>query len=40
MRVALFVPCYVDAFYPEVGIAPALLVSSLGARPVHCALPG
>jgi Cys-tRNA(Pro) deacylase len=23
-----------------VGIAPALLVSSLGARPVHCALPG
>jgi len=21
MKVALFIPCYVDAFFPEVGIA-------------------
>jgi len=25
MRVDLFVPCYVDAFHPKVGIAPLAL---------------
>ena len=30
MKVALFVPCYVDAFYPEVGIATLELLERLG----------
>jgi L-lactate dehydrogenase complex protein LldE len=30
MRVALFVPCYVDAFFPEVGIATLELLERLG----------
>lgn len=30
MRVALFVPCYVDQFYPQVGIATLRLLESLG----------
>ena len=34
MRVALFVPCYVDAFYPEVGIATLELLERLGCE-VH-----
>ncbi|USI73899.1 (Fe-S)-binding protein [Sphingomonas morindae] len=30
MRVGLFVPCYVDAFHPEVGIATLQLLERLG----------
>jgi L-lactate dehydrogenase complex protein LldE len=32
MKVALFVPCYVDAFYPEVGIATLELLERLGCQ--------
>jgi len=32
MRVALFVPCYVDAFFPEVGIATLELLERLGCQ--------
>jgi L-lactate dehydrogenase complex protein LldE len=30
MKVALFVPCYIDAFFPEVGIASLELLERLG----------
>jgi L-lactate dehydrogenase complex protein LldE len=30
MRVGLFIPCYVDAFHPEVGIATLELLERLG----------
>jgi L-lactate dehydrogenase complex protein LldE len=30
MRVGLFIPCYVDAFFPEVGIATLELLEKLG----------
>jgi L-lactate dehydrogenase complex protein LldE len=30
MKVALFVPCYIDAFFPEVGIATLELLERLG----------
>jgi UDP-N-acetylglucosamine 1-carboxyvinyltransferase len=32
MKAALFVPCYVDAFYPEVGIATLELLERLGCE--------
>ncbi|TGE24796.1 (Fe-S)-binding protein [Hymenobacter aquaticus] len=32
MRVALFIPCYVDQFYPQVGIASLQLLQKLGVR--------
>ena len=32
MKVALFVPCYVDAFYPEVGIATLELLERFGCE--------
>ena len=32
MKVALFVPCYVDALFPEVGIATLELLERLGVR--------
>jgi L-lactate dehydrogenase complex protein LldE len=32
MKVALFVPCYVDAFFPEVGIATLDLLERLGCE--------
>lgn len=32
MKVALFVPCYVDAFFPEVGIATLELLERVGCR--------
>ena len=32
MKVALFIPCYVDAFFPEVGIATLELLERLGCR--------
>ena len=33
MRVALFIPCYVDAFFPEVGIATLELLERLHPTP-------
>ena len=30
MRVGLMIPCYVDVFYPEVGIATLELMEKLG----------
>jgi L-lactate dehydrogenase complex protein LldE len=32
MRVALFIPCYVDAFFPQVGIATLELLERFGCR--------
>lgn len=32
MNVALFIPCYVDQFYPQVGIAMVQLLRKLGVR--------
>src|SRR5690606_6329445 len=34
MKVALFVPCYVDEFYPNVGIATLELLEKLGVAVV------
>jgi L-lactate dehydrogenase complex protein LldE len=35
MKVALFIPCYVDAFFPEVGIATLELLERLGCEVVY-----
>jgi len=35
MRVALFIPCYIDAFSPEVGIATLELLERLGHEVVY-----
>jgi L-lactate dehydrogenase complex protein LldE len=32
MKVALFIPCYVDAFYPEVGVATLELLERFGCE--------
>ena len=32
MKIGLFVPCYVDALYPEVGVATYKLLRSLGVE--------
>jgi L-lactate dehydrogenase complex protein LldE len=32
MRVALFIPCYVDQFYPNVGLATVSLLEALGVE--------
>lgn len=32
MKVALFIPCYIDAVYPEVGIATLELLEKLGVE--------
>lgn len=32
MKVALFVPCYIDAFFPEVGVATLELLERLGVE--------
>jgi L-lactate dehydrogenase complex protein LldE len=32
MKVALFLPCYIDQFYPQVGIATLQLLAKLGVR--------
>lgn len=32
MQVSLFIPCYVDQFYPEVGIAAVKLLEKLGCQ--------
>jgi L-lactate utilization protein LutC len=35
MRVGLFIPCYMDAFEPEVGIATLELLERLGYAVFH-----
>src|SRR6516162_3000952 len=35
MRVGLFIPCYVDAFFPAVGIATLELLERLGLEVVY-----
>jgi L-lactate dehydrogenase complex protein LldE len=30
MRIGLFIPCFIDAFFPEVGIATLELLERLG----------
>src|SRR6266540_314130 len=35
MRVGLFIPCYVDAFFPAVGIATLQLLEQLGVEAVY-----
>ena len=30
MKIGLFIPCYVDAIFPEVGVATYKLLTSLG----------
>lgn len=35
MTTALFVPCYVDALYPEVGVATLKLLRALGLDPAY-----
>jgi L-lactate dehydrogenase complex protein LldE len=35
MRVALFIPCYVDQFYPQVGIATLQLLENFGCEVVY-----
>src|SRR3984893_13748282 len=35
MRIGLFIPCYIDAFFPEVGIATLELLERLGHEVVY-----
>ena len=35
MRVGLFIPCYVDQFYPKVGIATLRLLEKFGCEVVY-----
>ena len=35
MKVALFVPCYIDAFFPEVGVATLELLERLDIEVVY-----
>lgn len=35
MRVGLFIPCYIDQFYPQVGIATLQLLEKLGCEVVY-----
>ena len=35
MRIGLFIPCYIDAFSPEVGIATLELLERLGHEVVY-----
>ena len=35
MRVGLFIPCYVDQFYPQVGIATLELLTKLGCEVIY-----
>ena len=35
MKVALFLPCYIDAFFPEVGVATLELLERLGVEVVY-----
>ena len=34
MKVALFIPCYIDQFYPQVGISTLQLLEKLGCEVV------
>jgi len=34
MRVAMFIPCFVDQFYPQVGVAMVTVLRRLGIEPV------
>jgi L-lactate dehydrogenase complex protein LldE len=38
MNVALFIPCYIDQFYPRVGIATLELLEKLGCRATYPAV--
>ena len=35
MKIGLFIPCYIDAFFPEVGIATLELLEKLGVEVVY-----
>ncbi len=35
MKVGLFIPCYIDQFYPQVGIATLELLEKLGVEPYY-----
>ena len=35
MRVGLFIPCYIDAFFPHVGIATLELLERVGHKVVY-----
>src|ERR1700743_1282144 len=35
MRVGLFIPCYIDQFYPQVGVATLELLEKLGCEVVY-----
>lgn len=35
MKVALFIPCYVDQFYPKAAIATLKLLQDLGVEPIY-----
>ena len=35
MRIGLFIPCYIDAFFPEVGVATLELLERLGHDVVY-----
>jgi len=35
MEVALFIPCYIDQFYPQVGIATLQLLQKLGCKVIY-----
>lgn len=35
MRIALFIPCFVDTFFPQVGIATVRILQHLGLRPEY-----
>jgi len=35
MRIGLFIPCYIDAFFPEVGIATLELLERLGQEVIY-----
>jgi len=35
MRVGLFIPCYIDQFYPQVGVATLQLLEKLGCEVVY-----
>ena len=35
MKVALFIPCYIDQFFPHVGIATLELLQKLGCEVVY-----
>ena len=39
MKVTLMIPCYIDAFYPQVGIATLELLESLGVSTALDVLP-